>query len=330
MLMTRIEAYSPRQAEQYLFLSWMADEYNRKNEGWRVEMVDTLPPVIHAKEKVYLGSSGHTYTKSKIKYLVRGQAINLGYGWMSPSQAVRDWLTLTYPKRRARMNRHQKAALVTRRPSPPLFAVPDASGAGVYLDLQSAYWSILRRIGWNVEYMPGRFLGRAGDVYTFPAHENKLARNTLVSVGLPGSVPIWTGEKFSTERIGSSYINLLLWGAVMHILNGVAADMVKAGAVYVMTDGYIIPYKNLPLAYEVFDSWGLPFSVKGMGVYHVKGAGCYRIGDKVSKSYDRRKPHGQDKIVSVDTAWLRPRVRWASEHIEPLLFPSGKIDAIMV
>lgn len=306
--------------ERSIYLSQFEEEYRRRNDGWQNLVVTTMPNFTLTREKVYLGHAGHSYVQSKMRYILRSQAIDIGFGPMTPSMAVRYWLSVTYPKRKPRMTRYQKAALIDNRPSPPLYCAGETYGTGVYIDIKSAYWSIVRATGWRVEYNPGKYLGRVGDVFTFPVWWHKVARNSLVSLGLPGHVQVWNGEKITGEKLGSTYMNMLLWGVVQHVLNGVAHDMVRAGAVYVFTDGYIVPYKYSRLAIEVMDAWGLPYSVKDAGVYHVKAPGAYKFDDRATKPYERARPREVDKISVPHVDWLRSRFRWCTERIEPLIF----------
>lgn len=120
----------------------------------------------------------------------------------------------------------------------------------------------------------------------------------------------------------SKFVNLILWTLVQDVLNGVAADMVDVGAVYVNTDGYILPDDRLAAGFDVLNDWGLTGTIKNYGEAHVVSIGTYcfkdnygdrNTGTKMTENY-RRNPNrlarGMNKIdknAAEIRQWLRPR-----------------------
>lgn len=284
----------------------------QEREQFEVHLRDTFPKLTTIHEPVFVGSFTWTCQQEKWKILQSKNAISTPGGWASPAELARNYITIKYPKRK-RVTTEQYHEIMKPR-SQPLLAIPGTYGDCVYLDLKSAYWSILKIIGWDVEYFPGRWLGVKSDVSDFPFQEFKLARNSLVSVGLVGRANYWTGDKLISIKKSNGMVNMALWSAVQDTLNGIALDMEKAGALYINTDGYIFRNDNAPLAYEVAESWGLVLGEKERGAADILAAGTYSIGMKPNRRTQMIKPTYHRKIAEVDNAWLRPRVQKFALH----------------
>lgn len=174
---------------------------------------------------------------------------------------------------------------------PPLYANP-VTGEMVYIDITSAYWQIVSAYGWDVDYAPGRGIAQKSTMEDFPLPDNRLARNSLVTAGLPAMVSIYNPhtEAYYSKKIHNPLINLGLYALVMDVLNGVAWDMIDhAKALYVHTDGVIVHMDRVAQAEEVMNAWGLKYKIKASGRGHVKGVGCYAIEDYWTKGYHKRR-----------------------------------------
>jgi hypothetical protein len=291
----------------------------QEREQYEVHIRETFPKLTTIHEPVFVGSFTWTCQQEKWKILQSKNAISTPAGWASPAELARNYITIKYPKRR-RVTTDQYHEIMKPR-SQPLLAHPGTYGDCVYLDLKSAYWSILKVIGWDVEYFPGRWLGVRSDVSDYPFQDFKLARNSLVSVGLVGRANYWTGDKLISVRKSNGLVNMALWSAVQDILNGIALDMEKAGALYINTDGYIFRSQAAELAYEVAESWGLVLGEKERGAADILAAGTYSIGMKPNRRTQMIKPTYHRKIAEVDNQWLRPRMLKFSQYRR-----SNKVD----
>lgn len=287
-----------------------------RNEGQAIYLVSRFPQLSELKSMTFLGSFSWTSKATNERWIMKDHAYNLGGGWCTPSDIARDYLTVKFGDTRLRCNSKQWAEVVKKKKHQPLYAEPCSLPNAYYIDLRSAYWQILQIGGWDIDYMPRRFLSPRSDVFDFPVPEIKLARNCLVSMGLPNGVNVWIPDYgFAKRSPQKANVNLILWGFVQDILHGVASDMVKkAGAIYVNTDGYIIPNWAMPLADEVADSWGLKFGIKEQGRAEVRGAGDYDIGGHrsarlrtVPRSFSYIKPRALD--------WLRGKVKYWSYRV---------------
>jgi hypothetical protein len=142
----------------------------------------------------------------------------------------------------------------------------------------------------------------------FPLPHIKESRNSLVTVGLPGSSNMWDGTKLVSKRMNKKRINMQIWAIVQDVLNGIAYDMRRAGAVYIYTDGYIFPESSIDLPFEIAASWGVNLSTRHTGGARVQGPGNYAIGGHKSGRYSRRIAH-HDKVYAPHHEWLRKQVR---------------------
>jgi hypothetical protein len=161
----------------------------------------------------------------------------------------------------------------------------------------------------------------------FPYANYKLARNCLVSVGLPAPARTWTGTEIKVVSRPSKFVNLILWRLVADVLNGVAADMVKVGAIYINTDGYIVPDASIAAAFDVLGDWGLEGRVKHYGEVDVAalgsyaftnsdigGEGYYATGNYKRKNGKFTRPY--NKIDASGAEWLRPRFKKYGEFAQ--------------
>jgi hypothetical protein len=206
------------------------------------------------------------------------------------------------------MTTNQYHLIMDRRRSHPLYANPCVLEDAYYIDLQSAYWSIMSIVGWDVDYCPGKWIGVSSNVEDFPFKSDKLARNSMVSVGLPGLLRVWTGTRLSFVKRANPFVNLGLWSLIHDVLHGVASEMVEIGAKYVHTDGYILPSGNASDAFDILDSWGLSGSVKERGSAIIRGAGDYDIGGHTSKVRRHGKPKDVCSLYPVSRSWLKARI----------------------
>jgi len=179
----------------------------------------------------------------------------------------------------------------------------------VMLDLRAAYWTLVSACGADVDYFPGKWLTVKSDCRDFPFHDNKIARSALVSVGIPTPGLMWDGTKLVNTPARNSLVNIMLYHWVLHVLHGVAQDMKTIGAVYIHTDGYVLPAVHEDAGRAIVESWGLKVGVKGRGDADIIHIGKYCIGHEMTRHYN---PHDRrmsfDNLLNVNGQWLRPRV----------------------
>lgn len=276
-------------------------------------VVGEWPSLTELNEPAFIGSFSWSTSTTKRKIVLRPFANSIYAPLLTPADLARDYLEVKYPKR-ARISSRQYWDMKNHRTA-PLYATPGHLSFGYYVDLKAAYWSILQVIGWDVDYLPGRFLAVRSDVSDFPFPAYKLARNCLVSVGLPGKSTLWTGEKLVQQKRPNRLINLMLWSCVQDVLNSIAADMVDIGAVYVHTDGYILPEERLEDAFSILDEWGLPGSVRHAGEAKIYGAGLYEMDTHKAKRFHSRVPRITDTIDRSPRKWLKPRFSRLAERV---------------
>lgn len=288
-----------------------------KMKGWTVTPIKEWFPVSQLEAPTILGSFSWTQTSKRNKWIKKFHAHDFGAGWVSPADVARDYLHYKYGRKRLRCSTPQWEEVVQKKRAAPLAVRVGEVPKGVYLDLVSAYWQIILAVGWDVDYMPNRFLSKRSHNADFPMPFLKLARNSLVSLGVPTGMRMWKDGEIIFMKSGSSTVNLIMWGLVQDVLNGVAWDMLRAGAKYVHTDGYIFDEQNERTAYEVADSWGLRLEPKYRGYTHVQGVGAYKIGQKQTR---RKSVRRKDfcKVNPVHHDWLRRKFRFWSEHAESL------------
>lgn len=292
----------------------------RRWEKTQPVTVDSFPYLPTIPTRVFVGTYTHTYPDWKIRQIRRDVSLNLFGSPQSPTELTRDYLTSKYTKP-LRATGEQMRAFEIERPW-PYHAEAGIYPDMVYVDLKSAYWSIVQAVGWDVEYLPGGYLGVRSDMTDFPLPGHRASRNALVSVGKTSGAVMWTGSEYIKPNGGNRLKNLGLFSLVMDVLNGLAFDIMRLGAVYIHTDGYIIPASCLPAAYDVIESWGLVGRVKHEGDAVVYGVGSYSMGGHKTDRTTHTIHEQRTKITPHNSEWLKKSFRWAAER-QPFFYGKG-------
>lgn len=278
--------------------------YARQQErfsGYKVELVERFFPVTELKEPTIIGMFAWTSSASRSKWILKPHAVPNGGTWVTPGDIARDYLATKYKDRRVRCTTSQYAACVRDKRNPPVYCKPSSLEYAYYLDIRSAYWSILQAVGWDINYNPGRLFGVNSTMEDFPFPNNKMARNSLVSVGLSGGFTLWDGHKLVRVNKPNRFVNMLLWRVVCDVLNNVACDCIDAGAVYAYTDGFIVPAERLTDVQEVITHWGLDWSIKREGRCKVFAPAVYEFpGYRANK-------RAADRDISVNKTYREHR-----------------------
>lgn len=255
-----------------------------KHEKKDTTMLARFPPITELRP-CYLGSHSLTGLDKSWRYLSKASSVNLGELYTTEPELGRAYLTIKYPKRPP-INRVQKRLVIEDNFRPPLYAVPGPWGECAYVDIVSAYWSIMSPVGWDVDYCPGRYVGQRSEMHDFPFPDRKLARNSMAVAGIAGNLTIWDGTGIKTVKGGGRHTNKIIWAYIMDVLNGVAHELYyECQAKYCMTDGYIIPIEHVARAQQIIGEWGLPSSIKAQGQTDIKAVAAYRVGEHTSKPY---------------------------------------------
>lgn len=272
---------------------------------YQLSMIERWPALTGFDEYVFCGSYSWTLPNTKRRMLYGPSAVNIGFGPQTPGDVIRDYLDFKYPKR-LRATAAQRESLMVHRSFPALANRVNLDDAA-YIDIKSAYWSIILACGWNVDYYPGRWLGVSSDNHDFPLQDNKPARSGLVTAGLSTPIRYWDGHGLHWKNGNNTHINYGLWALVMDVLHAIAAEVVKAGAVYVHTDGYIVPHQAIDRTMNIITDWGLTASLRDRGETKVYGVGMYSIGNTRTKRLGGFLPGGFRNIEPHDPDFLKPR-----------------------
>ena len=277
----------------------------------RAEKLTPVPltkffPVTDLLSMTWIGTFAWSNQETHKRWLVESVVTDLFGIPQIPPEIGRDYLRAKYTERR-RMTTNQYQAVNEHR-SAPLYAKVGHYENMALVDLKAAYWSILQIVGWDVDYSPSRWLGKRSDVADFPIPENKLARNSLVSVGLITKQSIWTGERLRNIKAHNPLVNYPLWACAQDILHSIASIALRAGAVHIHTDGFIIPNRHAALFIGEVSAWGLRALVKEVGDCTIYGIGSYDIGGRKTKHRHHTQSLNLNKVYEPDIAFLRPRI----------------------
>lgn len=287
------------------------ERLNETNAGWDNSVVQMMPPLASLGSYAFLGSWSWTMPAEHKRLLLASAARVIGNQYVSPSAATRAYLETKYTDK-LRMCGPQAREITIPR-SHPLYAVPSVLDHGVYLDLKSAFWSIVRVVGWDCDYSPGKWLGVRSSVEDYPYPDWKHARNCLVSLARPSTINVWRDGKIHNQVKRNPHVNHSLVALVFDVLHGIAADMIEAGALYVHTDGYIFDRARLEDGIAILASWGLPSAIKSEGKMEVITTGVYSTPEHKPKGHlALAQSRSMNSVYPVDRAWLRKRMRFFS------------------
>jgi hypothetical protein len=109
--------------------------------------------------------------------------------------------------------------------------------------------------------------------------------------------------------------------AVLDTLHAIAHEVVERwGAVYVHTDGYIVPHNVAPyLAAWLGEVWGLEARIDAIGDANIRGVGIYAVGAKASIPYVQGvRGRDADRIDRSILEWLKPRYTWYTKLMKEI------------
>src|SRR5678809_26575 len=190
--------------------------------------------------------------------------------------------------------RKSELALLDRRP-PRMFEGLYV-GELFYLDIKAAYWQFYTSLFLHSDYPYKRqryplapiaeeFIGRAQP-------EWKIARNAIVGITI-STKNRWRflDKSWETPKI-NKYLSPTLWAQLMGILNQIAAEMYKLGAIWFNCDGYVFTSQQ---AYNGALQWfadkEITIGDKGKGLGSIKGINSIRIEQvKHTQGFDVSKP----------------------------------------
>lgn len=288
-----------------------------KWEGWTVELVKRFPPLSTIPYTCVIGSMIITSQEIKHRIIQEKNAIPFAGTYASPSDLARLYLNLRWKNAKRRITSKQWREFYQTHRSTPLYVHPCHLDHAYYIDIRSAYWTILRAVGWDVDYQPMGWL-RVVDPLTvndFPFPAQKMARNCLVSLAADGTrvMQIWDGQGIRYQKGGNPLVNKMLYAFVCDVLNTVASECIAAGAVYAFTDGFICDAKHVEAIDAIIRSWGFDASIKHRGPCDVSGVGAYSFPDYTTMKFRRQAMRPMSKIASVSAAWLKPRFKHFSD-----------------
>lgn len=283
--------------------------FERANK-YDIQVMKTLPDIWRFDDTIWLGSFSWSWANGTRK-IIQSSYARYPFGVpQTPAELARDYLTIKFPEP---LKAHKKQLDDWRENfrSAPLFADPCYLPDACYVDLKSAYWSILNLIGWDTEYSYKRFWGRGTQPLDFPFPDDKLTRNILVSAGVTGRVPMWYNRRILEVMRGNRLKNLGLWSAVNDILHFIAVHAVNAcSAVYVHTDGYIVPRENAWELTSFIEDLGLSWGIKYQGDATIYGVGAYDIEGHTCAPQQRVTHEPFSNLVGRDPVFMVENLRY--------------------
>lgn len=277
----------------------------------RAAKLEPLPlhiffPLTDLTTATWIGTYSWSNPSMKQRWLDADALIHLHPGIPQvPPEVARDYIRAKYTEPRRHVTEQFQS--INEHRAAPLYAKIGRYQDMALVDLKSAYWSIMSIVGWDIDYFPGRWLGKRSDNDDFPSADNKIARSSLVSCGLVTPNTLWTGSQLTSIKAHSMYINYDLWACVQDVLHAIATIALRGGAVHIHTDGYILPMKHANLLIDEIHRWGLMATIKETGDCYIAGVGAYAIGEKRTKKVYQFTPSNINAVYTPDIGFLKPR-----------------------
>jgi hypothetical protein len=292
------------------FMQYAYEKSVEHNEKYHPVIFKTIPELESIEETCTFGVFSRTLIASKRHYSSIAASVDINGATCTITQLSRLYLDYYHP-RRLRAFGALTRKLWELRQNPPLYVNRTIIPQGTYVDIKSTYYSLLTLVGWNADYYPSRWLIQGRLPLDYPLKDDKIARAYLVTGSLKSVVGIWNGKKAFYRKTHNPHINYALWGLVTDILHCIAQYAVsQCEAVYVHTDGYIVPEHRTEQLINHIATWGLTAGVKHQGETMVCGFSNFICGERITKGFDPTRVH--DKVDGIDwdidREWLRTAV----------------------
>lgn len=263
-------------------------------------------------EGAYIGSYSVTKANRLITYVsTQHDWCNLPVSASSVARLIlRDGLKLLGRKR---IFWNMKSRPLLNIPQ-PLYCNPlEFGGRLTYVDISGAYYSIYRRLPYDIRFQGLRVYGGKcwfRDFLPTDIHRHKLLRNALV-----GCL-----RQLNQARIKQGKINVgpnrnvclspEHWGFIAHLLHTIGIFAVQCGARYVNTDGAIFTNDQDAIRYaEQIQEWGLTPRVDAQGSGSIQSIGNYNVGSKFAGCRNP-KPLAFNNLIEPSTYVLERWLQW--------------------
>lgn len=256
-------------------------------------------------DAVIMGGYSRAWLNRPYREVLEQKALTY-YGYIeSPTTLARDYLMLCFKP--SKIKTEQKAVLFGARM--PTYSKPSIFKDGIYIDIKSAWWSILNLVGWDVDFNPGKWFGFGSPADDFPFFDSKVARSALVSIGRMSKMYVMVDGVTQIRQTGNPLLNYNLYGAIAATLNTFATRAINDyGCVYVNTDGFIFPDVDRGREFENYLlRFGLASGIKGTGAGFVASVGSYRVGDMLSARLTRCR-HSAGLWQIAEPEWIEKRL----------------------
>lgn len=272
-------------------------------------IAEMYPLIVYGKPRVMelppgaiLGTWAYS-VPGKVRFML-AKDMELAPGVL-PGDLARAWIRDQYrlPLRRTKEQQIRNYAA-------PVYARLGEFGNCCYVDIKHAYLDVLR-LGYDLEYRPGRYIGAEPNPIPPEIAANKLtyAVTVAMSASAVSNLEVMGKEGVFNHRPMNIYSNPCLFNLAQDILNAIGSEMIALlpqTCVYANTDGFIVRECHLQSALGIIGSWGFDASVKHSGQTEIRGVASYRIGDHKTRRFDRNARDFCSPLMSRDERrWLK-------------------------
>lgn len=216
--------------------------------------------------------------------------------WMSPGEAARTEMRREWPDlKRVGWPRGSTHLFDWRW---PMYFPGPFKGDAVYTDLVGAYHQIYSKLWLDTAFPRG-----TGRLPLRPVADRigvwKAARNSLVGIVRSRETIGFKGSTLVKLRPQNQFLSPHLWATVLGVLNELAIEAIKTGAVYVATDGYFHPVgSRIKDFQEMLGDYGLIYRTN-VDTLHLRAWGNYQFGQRSTINYNKIAQQGAQPLKSI-------------------------------
>lgn len=173
---------------------------------------------------------------------------------------------------------------------PTYFVGGEVRGKFAYVDIVKCFYSLYRPMSYDMSFNPKTLSIMDGTMSLAGAtflEGDAVARNSVIGIARRHTMTFTKyGERGVARNVCFPLTAPCLWAFIAHTLSAIAQQAIHYHeAIYVATDGFILPERNAQTFKEyLYTSWNLNSRIEGRGDSRVWGLGRYSVGEYRSQA----------------------------------------------
>ena len=201
-------------------------------------------------------------------------------------------------------NRKQSHLLAL--PAPLYYEGGIQRGEFAYVDIDKCFYSLYRDVTYDLDFSVKTGALLQGKIMLEDSAwlaSDPIARNSVVGIARRTMIRSMRNGSVHAENVFGPLCSPGLWAYIAFALSAIATQAIYLdGAIYVATDGYIVPAENAErLRNRLWSHWRLESTIEGLGASTVWGIGRYAVGEYRSQAIGG-VPSPIKNLIDVDSS----------------------------